>query len=357
MSSTSPERPSARVSEPATAVAPGAVEIGPDHVKELADHLVARDAPSALALALRLQDEGAPVGRILTELVGPAQEEVGKRWQRNEITVADEHAATAVADQVAATVTVIRRPDVSGPRVVLACAEGEWHVLPARLLAEALRAEGLDVSFLGPSMPARQLKAFLRADPPDVLAVSCSTALTLDGVVAFVHVAHDLGVPVLVGGRAIPSERTARVLGADLWAPDAAGAARLLRQPLPAVLADPTADTGGALALGIDRAEWVEDAMAGLAAAYPALARYGPDQLDRTREDLGDIISFIQAATLARDHALFHDFVAWLRELLEARGVPPVALSLSLRALRDARADDGVVVDLLDEAMGAVSLA
>jgi len=325
------------------------------HITEFADYLIGRDAMAAATLALDLMDSGVPVGRLLTDLVGAAQEEVGERWHRNEITVADEHAATAVADQVTATLTAIRHPNPDGPHVVLACAEGEWHVLPARLLAEALRTQGLQVSFLGPSMPARQLRSFLESHRPDVLAVSCSTALSLDGVISFVHVAHDAGIPVLAGGRAIPTERRARMLGADLWAADATEAAHLLRQPLPRRLIDPAADTGGAMALGLDAARWVERAMSALAATFPGLANYSPEQLDRTREDFGYIISFIQAATLVRDDGLFHEFTFWLRQLLEVRGVPSVALVLSLRALSDSREGDEAVIRLLADASGAVT--
>lgn len=320
------------------------------HVTTLASHLLARDAVAASALALDLLDAGVSVPRLLVELVGPAQELVGERWQRNEVTVADEHVASAIAEQLIATLTAIRHPEPGGPHVVVACAEGEWHVLPARLLVEGLRAEGFHISFLGPSMPARQLQQFIAQVRPDLVAVSCSTALSLDGVVGFVHVAHDAGIPVLAGGRAVPTEQRARTLGADLWAADLAGAAQQLRADLPRQLLDPTADVGGAMAVGLDAGRWVERAMEALGAAFPGLAAYDAEQLDRTREDFGYIISFIQAATLVREPALFHEFIAWLRELLQRRGVPAAAVTLSLRALQDTRPDDVEVGRLLADA-------
>src|SRR3712207_7094162 len=39
--------------------------------------------------------------------------------------------------------------------VVVACLDGEWHALAARIVAEVLRVHGWRVTFLGASVPAR----------------------------------------------------------------------------------------------------------------------------------------------------------------------------------------------------------
>lgn len=320
----------------------------------LVEHLLRRDAVAARELCVDLFGRGIPIATVFAELIGPAQVHIGELWHRNEVSVADEHIATAIAEQLLATLTPMRPPGRERPHVALGCAEGEWHSFAARLVGEALRAEGLHISFLGPSMPARQLKAFIEQVHPDVVAVSCSTALSLDGVVSYVHVAHDAGVPVLAGGRAVSTVRRARTLGADLWAAQPSGAVDLLLQDLPEDLIDPTADTGGAMAIGLDRTRWVEQALTSLAALYPGIASYTPDQLDRTREDFDHIISFVQAATLVDDDELFFEFILWLTTLLDARGVPPVAIALSLRALREASSASAAVSQMLASAEVAV---
>lgn len=322
----------------------------------LVELLLRRDAVAAHEHCLDLLHRGIPVTTLITDLIAPAEERVGELWYRNEVSVADEHIATAIAERLLGSLTSIRRPDHERPHVAVACAEGEWHDFAARLVGEALRAQGLHISLLGPSMPARALKTFLERERPDVLAVSCTTALSLDGVISFVHVAHDAGIPVLAGGRAIPSPRRAHTLGADLWAADPAGALELLRHDLPDQLIDPTADTGSAMAVGVDRARWVEQALQALAVLFPGLGSYTPDQIDRTREDFDSIISFLQAATLVGDDELFLEFISWLTSLLEARGVPPVAMALSLRALREAPVASTAVSHVLAGAEVAVGL-
>jgi methanogenic corrinoid protein MtbC1 len=44
---------------------------------------------------------------------------------------------------------------------VVTCAEGEWHSLPARMVAEVLRLHGWQVTFLGASTPADHLRRLL----------------------------------------------------------------------------------------------------------------------------------------------------------------------------------------------------
>ena len=62
-------------------------------------------------------------------------------WERDAITVADEHAATAVAERVLASLAARARADrrVSAT-VLLAPPEGETHVLGLRMLADVLEA-------------------------------------------------------------------------------------------------------------------------------------------------------------------------------------------------------------------------
>ncbi len=322
--------------------------IEPAEAEAFLDYLDRRDLGAAIALALGLVDDGVPVPEVLHMMVAPAQAEVGARWQRNEYTVADEHAATAVADAVVSVLSAERIPVGEPVRMVVVCAEGEWHLLPARLLAESLRAQGFDVTFLGGSMPAVHLAAFLAHADVDIVGISCTTPLALEGALSGVEVAHDAGLPGLVGGRAFGTDDCrANAIGADLWAPDAQEAAELLREPLPTELAQPMADTGGAMEMALRREAWIDATMAELARQLPAFASYTPDQRARTREDIGYILRFAEAAVLTRDARLFDDFLVWLRSVLAARGVPPSVLADSLAILRRVTSGSALLSTLL----------
>lgn len=312
-------------------------------------HVTQRDLASASALALGLVDDGVPVPEVLRRLVAPAQVEIGERWHRNEVSVADEHAVTAVSDAVVSLLSGERVPVTESVHVVVVCAEGEWHLLPARLLAESLRAEGFRVTFLGGSMPAVHLAGFLDQVDAHVLGVSCSTALGLSGLLSCIEVGHAAGIPVLAGGRALGhDDRRARVLGADLWAPDAGIAAELLRQRLPTTLRSSTADTGAAMELALRRDAWVAEALIELATRLPAFQHFTDEQRARTQEDLDYILRFAEAAVLVRDERLFDEFATWLRTLLEARGLPPSVMPLTFAILAAVTGSAPGVAALMD---------
>ena len=285
---------------------------------------LARDAGLAAAVTL------------LTEV----QRKVGHLWQQNQWTVADEHAATAIVDLAlsAACADGEQYPDARTGTVVVACAEEEWHVLPARMFAEQLRAAGWDVVFLGASTPAEHLQRFLAADPPTAAAVSCTVPLHLPGAFRAVSACHAASVPVLAGGTAFgAAPNRAAAIGADAWASTPQHAAAILTRWASnhPSLAVPLADDGPALAVAAERPLIVERAMSMLAKRFPPLAHYTSQQLARTQEDLGYIIRFVEAALLAGDDTIVTDFADWLTSILAARGLPDGIVALGADVLRD----------------------
>jgi methanogenic corrinoid protein MtbC1 len=308
-------------------------------VERFVDHLARRDRKAAVRQALGLLQAGATVHELIQGLLGPAQAEVGRRWELNQWNVADEHAATAISDAVLGALTWRIGTAEDQGHVVVTCAEGEWHSLPARMAAEVLRVHGWLVTFLGASTPADHLRRFLAEVGAVGVVVSCSVPIFLGGAQRSIQAAQSAEVPVLVGGRAFgPDDLRARRLGADGWAPDAVAAARLLggwrRQP-PAVSRRP-AGTRDAEPLELEaaRPELVEAAMSELFLRFPPLAGYSEAQLARTREDLGYILQFLEAALLTDDPRIFLDeFLPWLTRVLTSRGLPSGVVTVGLDAL------------------------
>ncbi|MBV9094157.1 MAG: cobalamin B12-binding domain-containing protein [Streptosporangiaceae bacterium] len=274
-------------------------------------------------------------------LLAEVQREVGRRWQHRQFSVADEHAATAVVDLALSAVALEagpRRTAAVGGVVVVACAEEEWHVMPARMFAEQLRAAGREVVFLGASTPAAHLQRFLAADPPVALALSCTVPLYLPGARRAVSASHAAGVPVLAGGAAFgTSALRAVAIGADSWAPTPGSAAAALAgwaRSRPALVV-PAVGEADALALGAVRTALVKRAMRALTARVPAVAGYTPWQLAKTREDLDYIIRFVEASLLTADDSIVTDFAGWLASVLAARGLPDGIVALGAGVLRD----------------------
>ncbi|MGW6540879.1 cobalamin B12-binding domain-containing protein [Streptomyces sp. NPDC055051] len=324
--------------------------------RELWAALEARDERAAAAAVLGAHDAGVPAEELLLDVIGPVQARIGAEWAADRIGVAQEHAATAIQDRVVAALAR-RTADAPAPRpengtaprrVTVACVDGEWHALPARLLAEVLRGRGFHVDYLGAHVPTPHLIAHLHQTGTDVVALSSSLPLRLPTAHAAVTAVQAIGLPVLVGGAAFgPDGRYARLLGADGWAPDARAAARLLASgPPPPDAARPmTTDHLPHLAdqeytlVTRARTQLVRHVLQGLEKTVPAMAAYTDRQRERTAEDIAHIVDFLGASLYTDDAELFTGFVTWTAGILGVRGVPAPALVAALDLLAEAQHD------------------
>ncbi|AFU02534.1 cobalamin B12-binding domain-containing protein [Nocardia brasiliensis] len=334
-------------------------------VAELRDRLwdavSGRDEYAAADLVLAAVDAGLNPEQVLLEVIAPVQLRVGTEWAANRITVAQEHAATAINDRVIAALAhhPASRPTTVAGRVTIACVDGEWHALPARLVAEVLRLRGWQVDFLGAQVPTHHLVAHLHQHNPVAVALSSSLPTRLPAAHAAITACQATGVPVLVGGAAFgPDGRYAWLLGADAWAPDAPAAADRLARGLrrtgrgTAVLAH-LADQEYTM-VARSAPQLVGATVAELENRFPPMRSYTGPQRDRTVEDIAHIVDFLSAGLYTDDSDLFRDFIVWTAEILTARGVPAMSLRATLDVLTGALQDFPRALRLLAEASAAL---
>jgi methanogenic corrinoid protein MtbC1 len=292
----------------------------PFHRERLAllSALVDSDSAIAFRLATRLLDEGVSFEQLVTDVVSPVQHELGRRWALSDLGVADEHAASAAVDELLIRLATTLEPS-RGSKVVVACAEHDLHALGSRVVASALTLDGFRVFQLGPSIPARDLAEYLQLQDPIALALSVSVSSALASAASSIAVAHEAGVPVLVGGQAFDTQGVrARRLGADAFTPTPTGALEVLRAwevapPAALAIAPPPVPERDALPL-----------------ALPVLP---PGALaDETRR----LVAVIESALLLDEPALVADHLAWLRETAPAYGIAEHEIDEAVRLLHDA---------------------
>ena len=162
------------------------------------------------ALRLVLEDglgAGLSARDVDLRVVAEAQRELGRLWENNEISVADEHQATAISQLVLSHLyTSLQRDSRVGKIIVVACVEGEQHDMAARIASDVLESAGFDVVFLGANVPTASLVDKLRAVKADALALAVTMSFHLDAVrTTITRVRDALGaeLPVLVGGDAV----------------------------------------------------------------------------------------------------------------------------------------------------------
>ena len=107
------------------------------------------------------------------------QRELGRRWADGDVSVADEHAATAVVEDLVTMLASGLAP-VTGRSVVVVCPEGDDHTLPGRIVSLLLGLNGVSARFLGGSLPARDLGAYLDRNPADFLAAARTVEVTVN---------------------------------------------------------------------------------------------------------------------------------------------------------------------------------
>ncbi|MEV4313064.1 cobalamin-dependent protein [Actinocrispum sp. NPDC049592] len=319
--------------------------VATDLVDRLWSAVSSGDEYAAAGVVFGALNDGLAAEDALLDVIAPVQAKVGREWAANRISVAQEHAATAINDRVIAAMAhhQVTRVESRLGRVVVACIDGEWHALPARLLAEVLRLRGWQVEFLGAKVPAQHLIAHLHLTGPDAVALSSSIATRLPTAHATITACQAAGVPVLAGGAAFgPDGRYARLLGANAWAPDARRAADLLADGLrPAVAHQPIDDLPHLAdqeytTVARNARSLVKQTMADLTARLPAMAEYTPQQLEHTAEDIAQIVDFLATALYVDSADLFTGFLRWTADILAARGVPGRVLlpTLDVLALR-----------------------
>jgi len=192
-----------------------------------AERLVARllvsDESGCWGIVQEALAGGAAPRDIYVDLFGPALIMIGDLWERDAITVADEHRASVVVHRLVGRLGPLFRP--RGPRtgtVIVGTPSGEFHALPTAFVADILRSRGLEVIDLGADVPADAFAACaVDAESLTAIGIAVTLARNRRSLGVLIRTLRTAGVTALivVGGAGI-TEAQARTLGADHWGRD-----------------------------------------------------------------------------------------------------------------------------------------
>jgi MerR family transcriptional regulator, light-induced transcriptional regulator len=192
--------------------------------------LLAGNQRDALSVVSRCIDNGHSLPDVELHVIQPSLHDIGEKWQANQITVAKEHMATAIAMSVM-TVGLLRSspPEPTGKRVLLACVAGNHHAVGLRMVADAFQLAGWDVQYLGADVPTRSIVEQTEEQHVDVIGLSVSFAhqlRTAGQVIGQLIERFGSARPsVVIGGIAINRfNRLGSLVGADAASADAQAA-------------------------------------------------------------------------------------------------------------------------------------
>jgi MerR family transcriptional regulator, light-induced transcriptional regulator len=191
------------------------------------------DRHSASTLILRSVENKVSIKEIYCHVFEPCQYEIGRLWQSNVVSVAQEHYCTASTQFVMSQLYpyIFRSDRTVRGTIVAACVSGELHEIGARMLCDLLEMEGWNTIYLGANVPTAGIVDVLRDNHSDILAVSASMTFHIPAVrevIAAVRSAR-AETRILVGGYAFKiAPNLWRDVGADFCTNDAADAISLI---------------------------------------------------------------------------------------------------------------------------------
>src|SRR5829696_1174335 len=157
------------------------------------------------------------VDAIVERVALPVMREIGKRWESGEISVAQEHFATAV---LRGRMLALGRNWGAGigPLAVLACPSGERHDLGLIAFGLVLRERGWRIAYLGPDTPIETILDAARRLDPAAIVLAAVAAQPFEAVAAEItELARH--APVMIGGEGADDELAerlgAKALGSD----------------------------------------------------------------------------------------------------------------------------------------------
>ena len=204
------------------------------------DALLARRAAEARSVVAQARDEGLSVPDLYLQVFAPALHQVGHQWAMGELNVAEEHFATAVTQELLATLAAsMRVPPYGGRLAVVTGTPGELHALGALMVGDFLQGDGWEVIQLGASTPAADLAQLVDSERPDVVALSTATTRSMPQVADVVKRLQALHPRPLiaVGGQlwTAQASRVAHQLAVDIIARDPRMLVATLRDRVPAL--------------------------------------------------------------------------------------------------------------------------
>ena len=141
--------------------------------------LASGDERGARGLVDRLREGAIEPLTLCEELFGPTLHRVGAAWEAGDLSVAEEHRASAICERLLARLAVHPRGRPRGVCIV-GTPPGEEHSIPASMAAVVLRADRWQVHHLGTQVPTPDLIDLTRTLEATLVVLSLTTDDVLD---------------------------------------------------------------------------------------------------------------------------------------------------------------------------------
>jgi MerR family transcriptional regulator, light-induced transcriptional regulator len=139
-----------------------------DRALDAAEHSDPAGVEEVLTSAMALM----PPQEVVQSVISPLVREVGERWHRGELSIAQEHMVTDIVRRLVISVTRTYTRGDGGPLLVFATLSGERHELGILNCSWLAAARRVRTHYLGSDCPAADIAAFAREVEAHAVVVS-----------------------------------------------------------------------------------------------------------------------------------------------------------------------------------------
>jgi methanogenic corrinoid protein MtbC1 len=210
------------------------LQAGPDDLARLyIEALLGGKRHAASRLVLNAADAGKSIADIYLNIFQPAQYEIGRLWQLNKITVAQEHYCTAATQLIMSQLypRLFAGEKLKG-NIVATCVGGDLHELGVRMVADFFELDGWNTFYLGANTPASSIMQTIADRHADIIAISATMTFHVRTTERLIDAIRanpaSKDVKILIGGYPFNKVRDLwKRVGADGYAVDAQDAVRV----------------------------------------------------------------------------------------------------------------------------------
>lgn len=191
------------------------------------NYLLTGDRYKANELVKKLVSSAVVIEDIYMEIFHESQREIGRLWQTNVITIAEEHYCTAatqlIMGQLYPLIFATPKRDLV---FVGACVGGELHELGVRMVSDFMELSGWHTYYLGANTPINSIVEALVKERANVIGISVTMSYHIEEAIQLIDKiksdARCSAIKILVGGYPfIVDDQLWQTIGADGFAQNA----------------------------------------------------------------------------------------------------------------------------------------